>query len=487
MTGIAIKETQLDFSETRRAQRRWALRSPRERCRIIRKARLSLAEEANALAVGLSEIRGIEETEALVTEVLPLLDAMKFVERRARWILRSRRLGRWGSPLWLMSKRSRVERAPFGVVLVIGPSNYPLFLTGVQLIQALVAGNAVCLKPAPGAIEPLQRLRQTLLASGAPSSLVLMLGDTNEDAASALASGPDLVSFTGSSNVGRNIQSTLSRSSIPSLMELSGCDAMVVDASADVDLAARAWVYGICLNRGRTCIAPRRIIIHRSVRDPFLKTARKLLLESPESLKEYEFDSNLRRRIATATERDSASVVLGELGPDGTCQGPVVIEGVDWGDSWATEDWFAPVSTMDVFDMPHEAVELANISSFGLGASIFCTDTLRAGVYASDLQVGVVTINDLIAPLADPRLPFGGCRASGYGVTRGAEGLLAMTRPKVSVLGSRIARARFLRDLSPSKEIFYQLVRLNHGDSMRGRLRAAWRMARGILKQSKRK
>src|SRR4051794_16095889 len=151
--------------QARRSLLSWSERLVKHRLRIVRRARQLIARDCEALAATLLHRRTAVET--LVTEVLPLVEAARFLERTAESLLAPRIL-RHGRPLWLLGVRAEVRREPLGVVLTLAPSNYPLFLPGVQILQALTAGNAVCAKPAPGCAEPLRRLAALLAEAGLP-------------------------------------------------------------------------------------------------------------------------------------------------------------------------------------------------------------------------------------------------------------------------------------------------------------------------------
>ena len=156
----------------RRAARAWAARPVAERLRVIRDTRRLIARECEALAATVAHLRPVAET--LVAEILPLADAARFLERRAATLL-APRTPRRGRPLWLLGVRAEIHREPLGVILILAPSNYPLFLPGVQVLQALAAGNAVCVKPAPGCTEPLSHLADLLTRAGLPDNVLTIL------------------------------------------------------------------------------------------------------------------------------------------------------------------------------------------------------------------------------------------------------------------------------------------------------------------------
>ncbi len=410
----------------RGAQLAWAARPTAERAKLIGGLRPLLAAKVNDLARATASVSNRPLAEKIVSEVFPLLEACRFLEKNAARILRSQRFGAAGRPLWLPGSRFEVRRKPFGVVLIVGPRNYPLFLPVVQMLHALTAGNAVLIKPAEGASAPLTRFASDVLErSGIPRELMQILPESIDAAREAVRCGIDKAVFTGSSANGQDFLLHLAKHNTPSVMELSGADAVFVRADADVDLAARALGFGLRLNAGDTCMAPRLLIAHSAV----------------------------AARLTKALQA----------------------RGV------------APMETIVVQD-DAEALQVAAADDHGLGAAIFSRDETAARSFAQQLTTGFVTINDIIVPTADPRMPFGGVRESGFGVTRGAEGLLEMTHPQAIAL----RRGRFLPHLdAPQRDdaqLFSAVASLLHGGDWKTRwaaLRAVARLGRARIRSNK--
>ncbi|WP_408872909.1 aldehyde dehydrogenase family protein [Gluconobacter roseus] len=217
--------------------------------------------------------------ETLTVELLPLLAACRFLERNAEKVLRERKAGMWGRPLWLPGVTSRVERRPFGAVLILAPGNYPLMLPGIQLLQALVTGNAVALKPAPGGEAATRLLADLLVQAGFPSALCNVL--PTGSGAEAVAAGFDLIVLTGSAQTGRSVLQEAAKTLTPTIMELSGVDPVFVLPGADLEHVARRLVYGARLNNGATCIAPHRVFVHHEDKAALLALLRFMLVKKP--------------------------------------------------------------------------------------------------------------------------------------------------------------------------------------------------------------
>jgi acyl-CoA reductase-like NAD-dependent aldehyde dehydrogenase len=414
------------WAEARAAQAGWAATPLGDRLRALRALRHGIAAHGAELARAAGGGSGRPAAEVLSSEVVPLADACRFLERQAPRLLATRRLGSVGRPAWLTGVTAEVRREPLGLVLVIAPSSYPLFLPGVQTLQALAAGNAVLWKPGRGGAAAAAAFL-TLAAAVLPPGVLTILPESPEAAREAIAAGVDKVLLTGSAATGREVLAELASLLVPATMELSGCDALFVLPGADLDRVARAVSFGVTLNGGATCIAPRRIFVDRTLAG--------------------ELADRLADRIAVP------------LGPE--------------------------TATLTAVAGAEEALAEAARSPYALGASVFGPEA-AAVAFAARVRAGVVVVNDVIVPTADPRLPFGGRGESGFGVTRGAEGLLELTAPKV-VAVRRARRLFHLEAPDPADaDLFHAYLKLTHAGGLRARLRGAVGLARALARRARR-
>jgi acyl-CoA reductase-like NAD-dependent aldehyde dehydrogenase len=454
------------------AQMGWSAAPIRERIAVLKRLRSLLVRHAERLAVVSAVARQRSVAESLTTEVIPLADACRFIERNAAKLLASRRLGRAGRPLWLNGVSTEIQREPLGVVLIIAPSNYPLFLPGVQLLQALVAGNAVLIKPGVNGTAAIQTLVDLLHHAGLDHRLAQVLPEAPAAAQAATAVGVDKVFFTGSAATGAAVLADLAPKLTPATMELSGCDAVIVRADADLELVARALRFGLALNRGATCIAPRRIFVHRAVASELEGR----LASSQTDSTPLELHPVVARHVQDALGQ-GAHLLCGQLLSDNACLPPLIIAGASTSMRLLHEDVFAPLMSLVTVEDDHEALAQANDCPYALGATIFSCNETAARSLAARLHAGLVIINDIIVPSADPRVPFGGRARSGFGVTRGAEGLLEMTVPKVV----SVRRSKTLPHLDPAGandvELFKDFLVLMHGCGIKPR----WRALKSLL------
>ncbi|HMB55507.1 MAG TPA: aldehyde dehydrogenase family protein, partial [Thermoanaerobaculia bacterium] len=371
----------------RRVQPAWAARPVAERLAVVRRLRTALGERGGDLAAlsARTDVAGwLSRSEALAAEVVPLADACAFLVRRGAELLAARRPGAVGRPAWLAGVELEVRRAPHGVVLVVAPSNYPIFLPGVQTLQALAAGNAVLLKPGPRGSTAARWLAAELAAAGLPEGLLTLLPEAPEMVHRAVAAGVDHVVFTGSARTGRALLVELAPHWTPATLELSGCDALVALADADPERVAAALAFSLRLNGGATCIAPRRAYVDRSILAA-VETAlsRALAAQGPAAWPAREQVASLlpetarpealataRRLVAEAVE-GGAWLLVGSLDPEAPPAPLVVVVEPPAGADLLTADLFAPVVALVPVASEDEAVRLAETGPYALGASVF--------------------------------------------------------------------------------------------------------------------
>lgn len=439
-----------------RVQQRWAALPIRDRLKVLAQARSLLAENARELISADGGVASRSPLEALSSEVLPLLAAMRYLESSAERVLRTRKPGRRGLPLWMSGVRSEVQRVPLGTVLVIGPSNYPLFLPGVQTVQALAAGNAVIWKPGVGGQHVAERFATILHDAGLPQELLQVTDESVQAAQQAIAAGVDKVFLTGSAASGRALLHQLADQLTPCVVELSGCDAVIVLPGADLHRVVRALSFGMRLNGSCTCMAPRRLFYVGASPEQTAQLVAQLR-ESFRGIAPVAVAPRTRQRLCELLQRAEAqgAVIHGGIDvADGDAPlTPVLVESGDASMAIAQEDIFAPVVTLiPATDIP-AVLAAEQQCPFGLTASIFGRED-ECRRLASQLRVGSVFINDLIFPSADPRVPFSGRRLSGFGSTQGAEGLLEMTAAKTV----SVQRARKLSHYGEPKPVQVHLL-----------------------------
>jgi acyl-CoA reductase-like NAD-dependent aldehyde dehydrogenase len=473
----------------RSAQEAWARLPVARRLRPVRALRRLLVVACDGLCDAVAADLGKDADETVGGEVLPLADACLFLERRAAALLRPRRVPRGLRPWWLFGQSDVVHRRPRGVVGVIGTWNYPLYLNGVQIVQALAAGNAVLWKPSEVAPASAASLHRLLLQADFPAELIHVLPATREAGRELTDADVDHVVFTGSEAVGRRIAEQLGRRLVSSTLELSGCDAAFVLDDADVALAARAAWFGAVLNRGQTCLGVRRCLVQRPVYAAFCDALRGLAAGAAPAPLALPAQAEQASRLIDEALADGARLLCGEARPADPPGAWTPTAVLDARPEMAVcrEASFAPLCAVLPFDRLDDAVAMDRQCPYGLGASVFTRSRARAAELAGRLRVGAVTVNDVVVPTAHPATPLGGRGASGWGVTQGAEGLLEMTAPQtVSVRGGRY-RPHYQLVLGPRTagqgELLRGFLESGHAPTWLGRLRG-WQRLLGALWRS---
>jgi aldehyde dehydrogenase (NAD+) len=449
------------------------------RLRVLRAARHQMAARAEEFAEAISPQLARTKADTLATELLPLLAGCKFLEREAGRLLAPRRLGVSGRPLWLMGVAAEIHRVPLGHVLVIGPSNFPLFIPGSHVLQALAAGNRVTWKPGVGGGAVAQLVARVLVKAGLPPSALTVTDESVEAAHEALAAMPDKVIFTGSSKTSHILLAELAETSTPAVVELSGADAIVVTPSADLKQVARAVAFGLRLNGGAVCMSPRRLFATPTT----ISALRPLLHAELAKVPGVALDAGTSTRLRAMLD-DAAGAgaeVHGKFTPD--AQQPLLVDRAAANMAVTRSDIFAPVLSLIEAESMMHVPALYALCPYALTVSIFCDrgSEKKARALGTMLNAGTLLINDIIAPTADPRVPFGGRGASGYGVTRGAEGLLELTAVKTVL----IRRGGVMLHLDATRDedatMFAGLIRMVHGKGVAMR----WAALKQLLRASR--
>ncbi|HLV96969.1 MAG TPA: aldehyde dehydrogenase family protein [Candidatus Acidoferrales bacterium] len=426
------------FDRAREAQASWSTRPLTDRARILRNLRDAVYDARDEVVDLVSRESGKPRVEAIFAELLLVLDFADFLARRAPSWLRGERVPHHN--LAFKAKSAWIEYHPHGVVAVISPWNYPFAIPMSQIIAAVVAGNAVVLKPSELTPATGALLAELFRKAGFPDNLVQVIQGGGELGAALIEAAPDKVFFTGSVPTGKRVAEACARKLIPSVLELGGKDAMIVLADADLDVASSAAVWGSFTNCGQACLSVERIYVEQSVAERFTNLCAektKKLRVGPASDVDAEVGPMIRVRqlekveeqLRDAVERGARILVGGkrrdDLGPN--FLEPAVVTGVDHSMRLMREETFGPVLTIRAVASANEAMEMANDSPFALSASVWTRDSRRGREIASQLRAGSVMINDLISYYGICEAPHG---ASGWGRTHSRFGLLEMVQVK---------------------------------------------------------
>ena len=417
-------------TEAHDAQRGWAAGGLSERRRWLVRTRRILRASCDELTRTIAAETGKTYEDALLTEVAHVVRACRYWARTGPRHLADQQVsGRLGRTTMV------VRRRPAGVVGVIAPGNYPLALGLGEAIPALLAGNAVVLKPSPLTPRTSALVMRLMAHSGLPAGVLQVL-DGDADVGDALVAVVDVVAFTGSTSTGRRVAARAAASLTPASLELGGKDPMIVLADADLDRAAAHAVYYGMFSSGQACAAVERVYVEAPAFDRFVarvvdRVSALRTAAGPAAPGVAEVGTLARREqlelvqahVDDAVARGAHVLIGGTPLAEPLAFAPTVLVGVDHSMRIMREETFGPTLPIMRVRDAEEAVSLANDSPYGLQASVFTANRHRAEQVAERLDCGIVCINDAVRNFSALALPMGGHKASGLGVRHGADGI----------------------------------------------------------------
>ena len=436
--------------DLRAHQPSWETLGPRGRAVWLRKLRDWLLDNESRLVDVLQAETGKPRPEAAL-EVLLACDVINYYTDHAVEFLAEEKV----RPHGLMTASKSLTRVyrPYPVVGVITPWNFPLLISGMDAVPALLTGAAVLVKPSE--VTPLSacELARGWEQIGAPPLLACVTGLGATGA--AVVDTVDMVQFTGSTRTGRIIAAQAGQRLIPCSVELGGKDSAIVLADADLSRAANGIAWGALVNSGQACISVERVYVVDVVYDRFVSLLTKRVASLRQGVDDAAYSVDIgamatpqqveivRDHVQDAVTRGATIVTGGNVAGGGAFFEPTVLIDVDHSMACMREETFGPtIPVMKVAD-EDEAIRLANDSQYGLSATIWTKDRRRGAAMARRLEVGAVNINDVYSNLFCFALPHGGWKSSGLGARLGGPAgmrkycrQLAITAPRVSTMKS---------------------------------------------------
>lgn len=428
-------------ARARAAQLAWFEIGVLKRTAVLREFQRRVCEKKSEIAEAITREAGKPVAEALTTEVLVVLDAARFLIDNAYRLLRDEPVPHGN--LVTKLKKGRLVREPYGVVGIISPWNYPFSIPATEALAALVAGNAVVLKPSEFTSLAALELQSLLHAAGVPQDIFQVVVGDGAAGAALIHSQIDKLIFTGSVATGKKIAAAAAERLLPIVLELGGKDPMLVLDDADIEVASSAAVWGAFVNAGQTCLSVERCYVHRRLYEAFLNAC---VDKTKKLIVNHGLDHNtdvgplihqrqlmlVEEHVEEAKARGARVLAGGSRFPEmgANFYHPTVLADVTHAMCIMREETFGPVLPVMAFDSDEEAVRLANDSEFGLAASVFTRDKIRGERLARRIQAGTVMVNDVVSCFGISEAPHGGVKSSGVGRAHGRFGLEEMVRLK---------------------------------------------------------
>jgi acyl-CoA reductase-like NAD-dependent aldehyde dehydrogenase len=329
----------------------------------------------------------------------------------------------------LKTKKVTVHYQPRGVIGLVTPWNFPLILTIGEAIPALLAGNAVVIKPSEWtpliALRGAEVLHEAFKAAGLPSEILQVVNGYGETGG-ALVDEADMIAFTGSVRTGRAVAERAARRLVPISLELGGKDPMIVLRDADLERAANAAVWGAFTNSGQVCISVERVYVEEPIAEEFtrrvVEKTKQLRqgIDGNEAIGDKRVDvgamtfpkqvETVEDHLADAKVRGAQILTGGQRNPSmpGRFFEPTVITNVDHSMKIMTEETFGPVLPIMRVKDAAEALHLANDSRYGLNASVWTRDRRQGERLAAQVEAGMTTVNDVLVGFGVTDAPSGG-------------------------------------------------------------------------------
>lgn len=365
--------------------------------------------------------------EAYLTELsIVYAEIDLFQKNLRRWAAPSKR----PTPLKLKPSRSQILTEPLGCALIIAPWNYPVQLLLNPLVGAIGAGCTALLKPSPYTPHVATLLERLIYETFDEEYIAVVQGNRDVNTA-LLAERYDIIFFTGSPALGRVVMRAAAEHLTPVVLELGGKSPVVIDSTADVELAAKRIAWGKTLNAGQTCIAPDYLLVHRAVKsrfvEAFVRAVRKLHGDDASKSKHY-----VRMVSDAAFRRVKAYIADGDVLFGGRTKAeeryiePTLLDNVQPDSAVMHDEIFGPVLPMITIDSIAEAEAFILEREKPLALYVFADEDIARGVFESTSSGGGC-INDTIMHVANERMPFGGVGNSGMGRYHGRDSLYAFS------------------------------------------------------------
>ncbi len=419
----------------RRAAAVWRRTTVAQRVQVLRALWKALAARREEIRAVVHEETGKPLIEVDLMELGPAALLVGWMTSAAHRVLGDKAASK---PWSLFNKRAYERRVPRGVIGLITPWNMPFLIPFGDAFAAMLAGNAVLLKPSEWTTKTALWLENAVAATALLPEGLLSVVSGGAAAGEAVLDASDMIVFTGSMKTGRSVAVRAAGQLKPVILELGGKHPMIVLADAALERASSAAVWGACSNAGQVCVGVERVFVEAPVYDRFIELLRPKVAALRQSLDGKRADvgrlvfppllDRIQEQLDDARKK-GARVIGGEvLDRDNLLMAPALVLDARMDMRVMSEESFGPVIPVMKVSRAEEAVGLSNAGPEGLAASVWTTDLARGERLAAALEVGLVGVNEPSSHYAYGALPFGGMKQSGMGRRHGEEGLLAFTQ-----------------------------------------------------------
>ncbi len=424
---LSDEELLVSLTNATKAQAIWRTLPVEVRCRFFTKLATLLIEKHEELAVLATLEMGKTLAEAKL-EVLKCARGCEYYATHAETLL-TPKISKADT-----GKTVQVSYEPLGIILGVFPWNFPFWQILRSVIPTVIAGNAMLVKPAPNVPQCSLAIQQLIQACGLPSDLVQIIFASESQVSELIASDAiKAVTLTGSDKAGSIVASSAAKQIKKSVLELGGSDPFIVLDDADLDLALEKAITARFQNNGQSCIAAKRFILHSSIAPVFTERLTQLIstlhLGNPMlaatnigPLARKDLQVKLAQQVKQSVQMGATMVYQQNNVPSqGFFYPPTILSNINPKSPAYQEELFGPVVSVFVVESEDEAINIANDTHFGLGASVWSKNVEKAFRVANQLECGQVFINEMVK--SQPSHPFGGVKKSGYGRELGEYGL----------------------------------------------------------------
>lgn len=384
-----------------------------EQLKLLKQA---IADNEAAIAKALQGDLHKSETESYIGEIGICLEEIKYIIKNIRSWAKPKKVA---TPITQFLSSARIYYEPLGVVLIIGPWNYPFQLVIAPLVGAIAAGDCAVLKPSEIAPNTSHVLADIISKYFDPGFITVVEGgiETNQQ---LLQEQFDYIFFTGGGEVGKIVMTAAAKHLTPVTLELGGKSPCIVDADTHLEYTAKRIVWGKFMNAGQTCVAPDYLLVDKKIKNDLIEQIKKCVKEfygeDPAKSPDYaRIISQKHFNRLCGLMKAGHIIIGGDTNPDEKYIAPTVIDGVDWKDPVMEEEIFGPILPVIEYTDLSEAIALVNARPKPLALYFFSNNKQDQKRVLRETSSGGVSINDVVVQLAVSTMPFGGVGASGMG------------------------------------------------------------------------